>query len=204
MSPLALQLLRRLAVWAVVLAFLLLSVPRVLTEFGLLGPSVQGQVDAAARAIEAARTYGASEGQATLGAAVEELDRARDLAKRGEDRRARRAAEAARERAIEAQRAALATREQARRRAEVIVADVDRLLNGLEQLYGKVTPGLDKATVSRLLSRMKNARQAGASLFLAHEQGDFVSVVQDEPAARRVLLAVRDELASAKPSGRDK
>ncbi len=199
MSPLLIQLLRRVAVWSLVLALLLLLGPRLLTEMGLLGPSAQEVVEAAARSLEVARTYGADEQLAPFASAVRELEAARDLARRGERREARHAAARVRALANEAQRLALSRREEERRRAQAIVAEVDRILNELEDLYGAVAPGRDKAQVSRLLSLMKQARRTGAALFLAYDQGNYGRVVQDERATKEALAAARATLKNAQP-----
>lgn len=198
MSPLLVQLLRRVAVWSLVLALLLLLGPRLLTEMGLLGPSAEEVVEAAARSLEVARTYGADGQLAPFASAVRELEAARALARRGERREARRAAARVRALANEAQRLALSRREEERRRAQAIVAEVDRILNELEDLYGAVTPGLDKAQVSRLLSLMKEARRTGAALFLAYDQGNYGKVLEDEKQTKEALQAARGTLQDAR------
>lgn len=192
MSPVALQLLRRVAALSLVLALAIAVAPRALRELGLIGPEAGEALLTAERACEAARTYGATEADPAYGAAQRDLASARALLAKGDEREARAAAERAVEQAIVAQRTALVNHEQARIQAERIVEDVDRVLNELEDLYDEVTPGLSRAQVSELLSLMKRARQAGASLFLAYEQENFPRVVEDEAAARRVLLGARD------------
>src|SRR5262245_38623728 len=177
MSPLALQLLRRAAVLAFVLAVGLAVVPRLLTRLGVLGPTVEDEIAAASRAVEAARSYGAKDGQQPFDTAQRQLRRAHDLHEQRHGHEAREVARQARAAAIEAQRYALATRDERRRRAGQIVGEVDKMLNGLEDLYGEVTPGLERETVSRLLSLMKGARQSGAGLFLAYDQGNYDKVV---------------------------
>ena len=198
MSPLLIQLLRRVAVWSLTLAVLLLVGPRVLTELGLIGPTPEELVDGAARSLEVARTYGADEQLATFAAAAKELETARDLARRGKSRQARRAAATVVSLANEAQRLALSRREEERRRVEAIVKEVDRMLNELEDLYRVVTQGLDKARVSRLLSLMKESRRAGAALFLANDQGNYRKVIQDEKATKEALAAARETLRSVR------
>jgi hypothetical protein len=198
MSPLLIQLLRRLAALALLLALLLAVAPRLLRELGVIGPSGRELSEQAARSLEAARAYGATEDLPSFQAAVGELERARDLARRGEDRQAWRAAAQASAHAIVAQRQALSGREEQRHQAEAIVAHIDRLVSELEDLYVAVTPGLDKPRVARLLSLMKVARQAGASLGLAYEQGNYRKVVDDEKGARAMLAAVREALTGAK------
>ncbi len=194
MSPLLVQLLRRVAFWSLTLALLLLVGPRVLTELGLLGPSPQELVEGAARSLEVARTYGADDQLAPFAAAAKELETARELARQGKKREARRAAATVVALANEAQRLALSRREEERRRADAIVKDVDRMLNELEDLYGVVTQGLDKARVSRLLSLMKESRRTGAALFLANDQGNYRKVLEDEKATKEALAAARETL----------
>src|SRR5262245_22666933 len=115
MSPLALQLLRRIAILALSLAVGLAVVPRLLTQLGLIGPSVDEEIALASRAVEAALSYGAKPGQIPFDAAMQELHEARELAGRGHGQAARHAARRAEARAIEAQRYALATRDERRR-----------------------------------------------------------------------------------------
>ena len=49
-------LLRRLTIYALVASVLIWAVPRLLVEFGVLGPSPDETIAAAERALEAART----------------------------------------------------------------------------------------------------------------------------------------------------
>ena len=193
MNPLAMALLRRVAIYALLLAGALLAVPKALTELGLIGPSAEQGIDTASHSLLAARLYGGEDTPAYAEAA-RELERARRLAHEGSERAARHAAERARRSAVAAQRAALVQRDDERRRAEAIVDDADKQLNELENLYEKVTPKLDKATVSRLLSQMKEARKAGGGLFLAFEQGNYAKVLSDKPAAQAVLTSMREAL----------
>src|SRR5437660_502285 len=137
MNPLTLALLRRVAIYALLLASGLLAVPAALTELGLMGPTADERIESAQRALQAARAYGA-EGLSVYGEASRELDRARQLAREGSDRAARHAAARAERAAVAAQRSALVTREDERRRAEAIVNDVDKQLNDLENLYSAV------------------------------------------------------------------
>ena len=58
MSPLLILFLRRLAVFALLLAVLLLVLPRLLTEVGVLGPTAEDLIASAASAVDAARSYG--------------------------------------------------------------------------------------------------------------------------------------------------
>src|SRR6266571_758369 len=196
MSPLLVQFLRRLAVLALVLAALTAFGPRVLRELGVVGPKVQEAIAGAERSLAAARRYGADDAMPAVQEAIRRLGEARALAERGEGRRARRAAAAAAEQATLAQRQALARREQ-RRQAQAITGDVDRMLNSLEDLYGHISPGLGKAQTTNLLSRLKSARQTGAALILAYEQGNYPRVIADEAATRNALEAVREEMKAA-------
>lgn len=190
--------LRRLAALALVLALGIAVVPRILGELGVIGPGVDGEVDAAARAVEVARTYGATPDQAPLAEAQRGLDLARQLAAAGKGHEARRAARAARDRAIEAQRLALTVHDEKRRRAKTVVDDVDKKMSELEDAYSEASPGLDKPTASRLLSLMKGARQTGGGLVLAYEQGEYDKVIADEKAARKALTSARDAVKSAR------
>src|SRR4029453_11728042 len=103
MSPFAFQLLRRVASLAAVAALLLVGVPWALTWAGLLGPSPQDEIAAAARVLEAARAYGAAPDQASVKARNEAIALARRLLEAGRTREARRAAGRARALGIEAQ-----------------------------------------------------------------------------------------------------
>ena len=198
MRPLALHLLRRAALYALLAAALLLVVPRALFEFGILGEDAGAVVERAGRAVDAARTYGASADMPALREADRQLQLARDLVRRGEEREARRAAMAAQASAVEAQRAALVGQQEQHRRAEAIVDDVDKRLNSLEESYTVMTTGLDKATVAPLFSLMKTARAAGGGLTLAYEQGDYAKVLRDERRAIEVIESTRSTLRSAK------
>lgn len=209
MSPAVLQLLRRLSASALVIAALLVGLPRLLGELGVLGPTAEDAVGQAARAVEAARTYGARPDDPAFKAAQDALERARDLARRSQDREARRAAAHAGEQAVRAQRVALVQRDRDRRDAERVVKDLDRQLNGLEDLYASVIVGLDKVTASRALSLMKEARQTGARLFLAYEEGSFGTVLAEQEKTRaaldtaaRDLRALRAAAPSPPPGGR--
>ena len=198
MRPLALHLLRRAALYALLAAALLLIVPRVLTEFGLLGEDTSACVERASRAVDAARAYGATPEMPAMRAAELQLQSARDLVLKGEKREARRAAAAATTEAVEAQRAALVARQDEHRRAEAIVDEVGNRLDELEKSYGVVTAGLDKAAVAPLFSLMKTARAAGGGLTLAYEQGDYAKVLRDEPNAVKVIESTHDTLKSAR------
>jgi hypothetical protein len=197
MSPLLALFLRRLAIAAIALAVLLLVVPRLLRHLGVVGPRPAELVESAARSLDAARTYGAGEELSAYRAAVVELEKARRLLAEGAAGRARKAALAASEQAIVAQRQALARREDERRTGQAVVDDVDRRLNQLEELYAQVTPRLDKASTGVFLTRMKEARQAGAGLILAYEQGNYRKVMDDEAEVRASLDGVRTDLLAA-------
>src|SRR5262245_49183818 len=56
----AVLLLRRIAIAAIAASLLLWLGPRVLTELGLLGPSVEEHIAAADRTLRAAESYGAT------------------------------------------------------------------------------------------------------------------------------------------------
>jgi hypothetical protein len=198
MRPLALHLLRRAALYAMVAATLLLIVPRVLLEFGVLGEDAGATVERAGRALEAARSYGASAEMPAMRDAERQLQAARALLSRGEKREARRMAAAAQASAVEAQRGALVAQQEQHRRAEAIVDDVDKRLNALEESYTVMTTGLDKAAVAPLFSLMKTARAAGGGLTLAYEQGDYGKVLRDEQRAVEVIESTRTTLRSAK------
>ena len=199
MRPLALHLLRRAALYAFVAAALLVFVPRLLTEFGVMGEAAPVAVERAGRAVGAARAYGATTDLAALREAERQLQAARDLVSRGENREARRAAAAATSQAVEAQRAALVAQQEQHRRAEAIVDEVENRLDDLEKSYGVVTTGLDKAAVAPLFSLMKAARAAGGGLTLAYEQGDYAKVLRDEPAAVAVIESTHARLRAARP-----
>lgn len=198
MRPLALHLLRRAALYALLAAGLLLFVPRLLTEFGVMGENAAVAVERAGRAVEAARAYGATTDMAALRDAERQLQSARELVRRGEKREARRVAAAATTQAVEAQRAALVAQQEQHRRAEAIVDDVEGRLDDLEKSYGLVTTGLDKTAAAPLFSLMKAARAAGGGLTLAYEQGDYAKVLRDQPAAVEVIEATGSRLRETK------
>jgi len=194
MSPLLVLFLRRLALLALVLAVLLLVLPRLLTELGLLGPTAEELIGSASSAVEAARSYGANEEVASFVEAEKELQEARALLQARRLREARKAAARTTAQAVIAQRDGRIHRDQSRRRADAIVRDVDRRLIELEALYGRVSKMVDKKRVTELLTLMKGARQAGAGLMLAFEQDDYARVIAGEAAAFAILDAVREEL----------
>lgn len=198
MSPLLVRALRRLAGFAVVLAIGLLLVYKVLPAFGLLGPTAAEEIETTASSLETARVYGAVPGQPSLDAAQAGLARARELLAGGRNRAAKQAALEARELAIAAQREALARREDERRRSRQIVAEIDRLLSALEESYSKAAEGKDKAATSRLLAVMRASREAGASLFLAFEQGNFHKVIAERQAVEAQLAEAKASLEAAR------
>ena len=198
MRPIAVHLLRRAALYALIAAALLLVVPRVLIEFGVLGEDAAAAVDRAGRAVDAARAYGAKGDMPALREADRELQSAREHLSRGEKREARRAAAAARTDAVEAQRAALVAQQEEERKAEAIVEDLDKRLNELEESYTVITTGLDKSTVAPLFSLMKTARAAGGGLTLAYEQGDYGKVLREQSRAVEVIEKTRATLRAAK------
>jgi hypothetical protein len=201
MSPLAVELVRRVSWFAVFLALALLAVPRVLTELGVWGPSSVDRIAAAERTLATARAYGGGEEDAAYRTAAGHIVEARALLARGEERRAGKAARRASEAAIEAQRAALGVRESRRRQASLAAIEIDRLMNDLEDLYAQVSPGTDKETASRLLSTMKEARRKGASVLLAVEEGEYARAIGQEAAARETLEAARRQLEARRPPG---
>ena len=189
MSPLTLLVLRRLAWLALAVAALLLVVPRLLLELGLVGPSLEQQLAAAGRAQSVARSYGAGDSQAELARSLAGLAEARRLGAAGQGRAARAAAREATRQALASQRAALAEADETRRRAEQIVLDVDARLAELESLYESAARGRPRAESAPRVSILKAARQRGAGLFLAWERGRHRQVVDQAPA----VLAGLDE-----------
>ncbi len=198
MSPLLLRALRRLAGYALVFAIGLIVVFKVLPAFGILGPSAADEIDTAGRALETAKVYGAEAGLPSLDAAQAGLKQARELLAAGHNRSAKQAALSARGYAIAAQREALARREGERRRARQIVADIDRLLSGLEEVYSQAAEGKDKAATGPLLAVMRDARETGASLFLAFEQGNFRKLIAEGDAVKVHLAEAKATLESAR------
>jgi hypothetical protein len=197
MSPLALLLLRRATIYALVLAVLLVAGPWLLTSFGLLGPSLEEEIESAERSLLAARSYGAGEGEPALARAVTALAEARAAAARRERWQAKTAIRTARESALEAQRAALATRAESRKAAQKIVAEIDRALNELEELYGQASKRVDKKESERLFGLMKSTRQESAALLLLFEEQSYAKVQAGEKQVRELLASTRRELAGA-------
>jgi len=192
----ALRLLRRIAIFALVVSALLWAGPPLLVELGLLGPSPEERVETAERALVVARSYGGAALPDTR-RAEEACAQARALAQAGHDREARKVAAQALALATEAQRQALVHRTDAQQRAEAVYNDLDRQINDLERLYSAVTPGLDKEQVGQLLSLMKVTRQSAGTVFLAYEQQDWGGVLKGESNARQVISTTRDALKAA-------
>jgi hypothetical protein len=193
----ALRLMRRIAILALVISAALWIVPRVLTELGMMGPTPEEGVANADRALGAARTYGAAS-LPVFQKAEHERDRARELAQSGHTREARRAAEEATALATEAQKQALVRRSDAQERAQVVYTDLDKQINDLEKLYSATAPGLEKQQVGELLSLMKVTRQSAGVVFLAYEQKDWAGVLGGEARAREVIAGTRQALQSAR------
>ena len=193
----ALRLMRRIAVLAIVLSAGLWIVPRVLTELGVIGPSAEDSVANADRALAVARTYGASS-LPIYQQAEHERDRARELVRTGPAREARRVAERATALAIEAQKQALVRRSDTQERAQAVYTDLDKQINDLEKLYSATAPGLEKEQVGELLSLMKITRQSAGVVFLAYEQKDWNGVLGGEARAREVIAGTRKALQAAK------
>ena len=198
MRPLALQLLRRTAAYALLFALLVWLGPKLLTSFGLLGPSLDEEIAAAERLLHAARSYGAVEGEPAYARSAQALARAREAARRQERWPARRAIAEARENAIDAQRLALATRDETRRTAQRVVSEVDRGLNELEDLYADVRKAIDKQEADRLFALMKSTRQRSAGLFLLYEEQNYAKVVAGEKEIKELLASTRQQLQAAR------
>ncbi len=193
----AVLLLRRIAIVAVVVSLLLWLAPRVLTELGVLGPSAEDRIAAAERTLRAAESYGASPATPGYAAAGQARADARSQLAAGVQRDARRQARRATDLAIAVQRQALVETEQRRRRAEALVQEFDARINALEDRFDRVTPGLPKPAVSALVSRMKEARQAAGAVFLAWEKGQPDRVLAGEAAARKAVEEAARELDEA-------
>jgi len=191
-------LLRRITVYALLVSALIWVGPRVLEEFGVLGPSAEEMIAGAQRALDAARTYGATPALPAYTTAQKELDRARSLAAQSQGREARHAARRAQALAVEAQRVAIVHGEETRQAATVIYKDLDREIVDLEKLYSAVTPGLEKEKVGELLSLMKTTRAITGTLFLAYEQEDFQAVLEGEARGREAVAQMRARLVGAR------
>jgi hypothetical protein len=129
---------------------------------------------------------------------VAALQKAREAAGKGERWPARRAIAETREHAIDAQRLALATREEARRAAQRVVAEVDHGLNELEDLYSEVRKTIDKREADRLFALMKTTRQRSATLFLLYEEQSYAKVVAGEKEVKQLLAETRQQLQAAR------
>jgi hypothetical protein len=190
-------LLRRITVYALAASFLIWGVPRLLVEFGVLGPRPEETIAVAERALEAARTYGATPDIPAFVAAQKELERARALAAQNRGRDARHASKHAQELAVEAQRLALVRRDEVSQHAALIYNELDRQINEVEKLYSQATPHLPKDQVGELLSMMKATRVATGALFLAYEREDFPAVVEGEARARAAIAQMKQRLEAA-------
>jgi hypothetical protein len=198
MSPLALELARRMSWFALACAIVLLAVPRVASELGLWGQSVEDEIAAAERALHTAKEYGAGEETAPFAAARAGIEHARERVRQGEEWRARRAARAAAQQAIEAQRAALTGHETARRQSATVAIEIDRRLNELEALHAELSVGVDKPTSSAMMSIMKEARRKGAGVLLSIEEGDYRRATEQQEAALATLEAAKQRLRDAR------
>jgi hypothetical protein len=192
------QLLRRLAVYALAASVAIWAVPRLLVEFGVIGPTPEETIATAERALEAARTYGATPDIQAFAAAQKELERARGLAAQGKGREARHASKQAQKLAVEAQRLALVRKDEVRHHADLIYNDLDRQINDLEKLYSAATPGLEKKQVGELLSLMKATRVATGAVFLAYEREDYPAVVDGEAKAHAAIAQMKSSLEAAR------
>lgn len=194
----AVRLMRRIAVLALVVSAVLLAGPRLLREMGMLGPTAEEEIRTAEEALAIARSYGATSALDVFRSAERELATAQELAGAGQVRPARRAAQRAAESAVAAQKAALIARSTSQHRAQAVYNDLDRQINDLEKLYSAVTPGLEKERVGQLLSLMKVTRATAGALFLAYEQEDYDAVLKDEARARGAVARARTELQAAR------
>jgi hypothetical protein len=183
--------MRRATLYAGLLTIGLVLFFKVLPALGVLGPSPTEEIETTARALETAKLYGAEPGMPAFDQAQDALKSARARLAAGQGFGARQAALSARSGAIAAQREALTRREDERRRAQQVVDEIDRLLSGLEDRYKAAVAGQDKSETSRLLSIMKEARQTGAALFLAFEQGNYRKVLAEEAAVKAGLATAR-------------
>lgn len=197
MSPLALHVLRRLAALLLVLTGLLLVTPRALVELGLVGPDADEEIARAHAGLRAAETYGGASLPSFV-AARNELQSAERLARSGDRRAARHAAVRAAGAAADAQREALARRVEAAARAEKIIEDIDRDVNGLEKAYAEVSAGRRSDERARLVSALKKARATAATLALAYEEEDYERVLREGQAVRAALEATHRTLLAAR------
>jgi hypothetical protein len=191
-----LRLLRRIAVLALVMAALLLTVPRALYHYGLVGPSTAERVAAARQAVEVARGYGARPEIPAMAAAERELASAEALLAQKRGHEARDAAARAQALAARAQQAALIARDAMRVKAKRVIDDLDQRVDDLEETYSARSKGVGPERARHLFSRMKHARASAAALVLAWEQEDYDSVVKGEGAAVAEIDAVKKDLQS--------
>jgi hypothetical protein len=196
-QPHTLHLLRRVAAGAFAAALAVLVAPRLLSYFGVIGPSAQDRIAEAERMVRAAQTYGATPEVGPLAAARQELETARRAAAAGDPHEAKRAARRALARAAEAQAAALVREEEAQQRAEEVVDDLDDQVNELENMFDQVAGGLPREQRSALLKRMREARRSAAILFLAHDEKRFKDALAQEEQARKTLAETRAALEAA-------
>jgi hypothetical protein len=191
-----LRLLRRIAVVALVAAALLLTVPRALYHYGFLGPGSAQRVAAARQAVQVARGYGARADIPAMAGAERELAAAETHLAQGRGHEARDAAARAQELAGQAQQAALIARDAMRVKAKLVIDNLDRRIDELEEVYSTKSKGVGPDRSRHLFSRMKHARATAAVLVLAWEQEDFDRVVQGEAGAVAEIESVKKDLQS--------
>lgn len=194
----ALRLLKRIAILALVLSVALLTIPRALVEFGVLGPGPEEVISNAEASLTVARSYGANGRLASYQAAEQEIQEARQYAAAGRGRDARKAAARANAHAIEAQKLALSNQSVTQRRAQTVYTDLDRQINDLDKLYSATAPGLQKQQISDLLSIMKVTRATAGAVFLAYEQRDYEGVLANEGRARTAVDKAREHIKGLK------
>jgi DNA anti-recombination protein RmuC len=199
MSPLLVRAMRRATIYAGLLTIGLVTYFKILPALGVTGPSPADEVEATARALHTATLYGAEAGMPAFDEAQKEMQAARALLAAGQGFGARKAALAARTGAIAAQREALTRREDERRRAQQAVDEIDKLLNDLEDANKTAAAGQEKDERNRLITIMKESRQAGAALFLAFEQNNYRKVLSEEAAVKASLAASKTALEGARP-----
>ncbi|HVR69873.1 MAG TPA: hypothetical protein VMT87_03430 [Vicinamibacteria bacterium] len=196
-QPHTLRLLRRLSALALAAAVVLLVAPWLLAYFGLIGPTAPERIAEAERMLRTAESYGARSDWAPVAEARQELEAARRLAAAGDDRAARRAALRATRRATEAQARALVGEEQARRRVQEVVKDLDGQVNELEDMLESLPDDLPREKRAALLRNMRTARKAAATVFLANDEKRFPDALAQEQEARRALAETRRALEAA-------
>jgi hypothetical protein len=189
-----LRLLRRIAAGALVLAAVLLVVPRALFHFGVVGPSSAARVAAARQAVEVARGYGATSSVLAMATAERELASAEALLASKQYREARGAAARAQVLASEAQQAAIIGRDAMRIKAKQVIDNLDHRIDELEEIYSQKAKGVGPERARHLFSRMKHARATSALLVLAWEQQDYDTVVNGEGKAIAELEGMKKDL----------